>query len=301
MQHQAIAILGNLAIVGIIWGNSAFPVKAASVVTLYDGNSGLTPDQYNTPDPYLNFTTIDRNNLLGSAGIQIFNASNQSTILASSTSESYYSGYYNHQVSLDLGDLVNGGSVIYPTVPINSSFPILERQAGYNLSFTAKMDSQTNNGMNGPLRAGFNLLVISSDQMGIEIGFRNPNTQNQTPDIFSQDNASFNAIGEINSDLGGILNNFTTYDLQVSGDQYRLSTGSTLLLNGNLRNYSSSVGFGSAVYRTPNFLFLGDNTTSAGGTTQLQSLNVTNVPEPLTILGSVGAIAFMSAFKRLQK
>jgi hypothetical protein len=302
MKYQAIAFVGNLAMLGFIWNGSALPGQTAAVVTLYDGNSGVTPDQYNAPNPYLGFATIDRNNPFGAAGTQNVDNLNQSTVLASSTSESFYSGYYNYQVSVDLGDLLNGGSVIHPAILINNAFPVLDRQAGYDLTFTAKMDSQTNNGNNGSLRAGFNILVLSSDQMGIEIGFRNPNTKAtpSTPDIFSQDNRSFNVIGEVNNNVGGILDDFTTYNLQVRGDQYRLSTGSTLLLNGNLRNYSSTEGFGSAVYQTPNFLFLGDNTTSAGGTTQIRDITVTNVPEPLTMLGSAGAIAFLVGFNRMK-
>ncbi len=306
MQSQAITFLGNLAMLGLIWGSGALPVKAATVVTLYDGSSGVTPNQYNSPNPYLGFTTIDRNNPFGTAGTQTVNTLNQSTILASSTSESFYSGYYNYQVSVNAGDLVSGGSFIHPTTFINSAFPVLDRQTGYDILFTAKMDSQTNNGINGSLRAGFNLLVLSSDKMGIEIGFRNPNTKTDpfTPDIFSQDNGNFNVIGEINNNVGGIFDNFTSYNLQVRGEQYSLFAGGTLLLKGNLRNYSVAQGFGSAVYQTPNFLFFGDNTTSAGGTTQLQSIKVTAVPWDIsgsaTIFGSITGIGLGIGLKRLK-
>ena len=48
-----------------------------------------------------------------------------------------------------------------------------------------------------------------------------------------------------------------------------------MVLSGALRDYSGYSGLGEDAYRTTNFLFVGDNTTSAGAiTTLISSLTV---------------------------
>jgi hypothetical protein len=291
-MKNPIVLLGSTAILSLV---GTLPIQAT---TLYDGTSGVTPNNYNAPNPYLGFTTINPSNIAGPAGSQTYDSTTQSTILNSSGSESYYSGYRNYNATVN----PSNPSVILPTSLINPSFPSLDPQAGYTISFTAKMAAQTNNGANGPYRAGFSILVVSDNLKAIEIGFRNPNTQTNTPDIFSQNNSSFNSVGESNGNLGDILDNFTTYNLAIAGNQYTLFTGGTILLQGALRDYSSASGFGSAVYQTPNFLFLGDDTTSAGGTTYLQNISLTTaVPEPLNIFGAASVVALAAALKRCKR
>lgn len=214
----------------------------AGVITLYDGASQpVTPDQYNSPPKSLNFGTL--NPVTGtSVGTQSF--SSGLTNLNTSNDNNIYAGYSNYNVA----NPPVSSSVITPTTLVNPSFPSLDRNAGYNLSFTVKINSQVNDGANGLFRAGFSVIALSSDKQGIEIGFR-------TDDIFSQNNSSFDSVGEQRTGVSNFLSNLTTYDLNVSGNNYTLTTGATSLLSGLLRNYTTATGVGSDVYDTPNFVF----------------------------------------------
>ena len=221
---------------------------AGAMTIIYDGAAGTTPNSY-TSKPYLNFGNI--------GGTQT--ASGGVTNLDTSSSESVKSGYANY----------NSSGLV------NSLFPVLDNNAGYTLSFTIKVNSQTNNGSNGDYRAGFSAIVLGNDKKGIELGFRNPNTNTNIPDIFSQDSAAFNTPGERNASLGGILSNLNTYNLTVLGNGYTLTNRGNTLLSGLLRDYTSAVGLLTDVYRTLNFIFLGDNTTSAGANVDIQSITLT--------------------------
>lgn len=214
----------------------------AGVITLYDGALGGTPNQNNPK--WLEFNSPMGGTQSASGGV---------TTLNSSTNNSIYAGYSNYNI---IGN------------PVNPLFPTLDRNAGYDLSFTVRINSQVNDGTNGPFRAGFSIIALSSDQKGIEIGFRNS-------DIFSQNNFSFNSIGEQVTGVSSLLSSLTTYNLKVSGDNYTLTSGTTTLLSGLLRDYTSATGFGTEVYDLPNFLFLGDNTTSARASVDLQSIGLT--------------------------
>lgn len=230
----------------------------AGVITLYDGASGVTPDQYNAPSQWLNFGYLNGGTQSVSGGL---------TNLNTTSSNAAYAGYSNYNVA----NPPVSSSIITPTTLVNSSFPSLNRNAGYNLNFTARINSQANDGTNGPYRAGFSVIVLSSDKQGIEIGFRNN-------DIFAQVNSSFNSISpaEQITSVNSLLSNLTTYNLNVSGNSYTLTSNATNLLSGLLRDYTTASGFGSDVYKTSNFLFLGDDTTSARANIDLKSITLTN-------------------------
>ena len=274
MNLKSWASIVGIAVSGIVAGGIE-PVGAVTI-TLYDGAAGTTPNSY-TSTPYLNFSN--------SGGSQT--ASGGVTNLDTSSSESVQAGYSNY----------NSSGLV------NSLFPVLDNNAGYTLSFTMKVNSQTNNGSNGDYRAGFSAIVLGSDKKGIELGFRNPNTNTNIPDIFSQNSATFNTSGERNASLGGILSNLSTYNLTILGNGYTLTNGGNTLLSGLLRDYTSAVGLLTDVYRTPNFIFLGDNTISAGANVDIQSITLTTtdataVPEPSSMVGIGLAIGFAARLRR---
>lgn len=64
------------------------------------------------------------------------------------------------------------------------------------------------------------------------------------------------------------------YQITISADTYTLSANGTSILTGPLRDYSSFEGFPDP-YQTPNFLFIGDNTTSAQARIRLGYVSVT--------------------------
>lgn len=264
----------------------------AGVITLYDGTSGVTPDQYNPPSQWLKFGTL---NPVTGTPIGTQSVSSGLTNLDTSSSNNIYGGYSNYNVAIPAAP-----SYITPTTLVNSSFPSLDRNAGYDLSFTVKINSQFNDGTNGPYRAGFSIIVLSSDKQGIEIGFR-------TTDIFSQVNSSFNSISPAEQITGvsSLLSSLTTYNLNVSGNNYTLTNGATTLLSGLLRDYTAATGVGSDVYRTPNFVFLGDDTTSARAKIDLKSITLSNnsagVPYEFSPTAGIFALVAGSIINHLLK
>ena len=276
MKLKSWALIVSMAAIGILTSGSIDPARAVTV-TLYDGTSGVTPDAY-TATPYLYFGNTGGSQSVG-GGV---------TTLNTSAGEAIQAGYSNYDRN---GQLVN------------SLFPILDNNAGYTLSFTVKVNSQTNNGTNGDYRAGFSAIVLGSNNRGIELGFRNPNTKDplNAPDIFSQANASFNSLGEQNSNLGGVLSNLTKYDLKVVGNNYTLTSGANTLLSGSLRDYTAATGPLTGVYRTPNLIFLGDDTQSAGASVDIANIALTTnspIPEPSSTIGIGLAIAFAAKLRR---
>ena len=126
-----------------------------------------------------------------------------------------------------------------------------------------------------PDRAGVSVIALSSDLMGVELGFWGDR-------IWAQSGPSFTKAEE------GLFNTtsaLTSYTLQFTGTTYSLTANGVPLLTGPLRNYSS---FG-APYNIPNFIFFGDDTTSARGSFRTSRITLGGAaPEPasLGLLGS---------------
>lgn len=217
----------------------------------------------------------------------VVNSSTSGTTVNTLFSNSLYAGYSNYTY------VINPiGPTISPGAFVNAAFPTLDRATGFTLSFVLQMNSQENEGTNGPNRAGFSVTLLGSDSRGIEIGFR-------TSDIFSQDGAGF-TVGELNNSAGvaALLAAPTRYDLTILGDVYTLSSGGNVLLTGAVRDYASAAGFASDGYRAASFLALGDNTTSAQASFTLREVSITATPEPST-LGIAGCgLALAFAFGR---
>ena len=105
-------------------------------------------------------------------------------------------------------------------------------------------------------------------------------------------NAGFTK-GESGSETGG---SFANYNLLMQGTSYALFRDSTQILTGLLRDYSS---FGSP-YNIPNFLFIGDDTTSARASFDLASVQFEAVPEPATggLLALAGTVALLIRWRK---
>lgn len=130
-----------------------------------------------------------------------------------------------------------------------SGVPILDPTTGFSIRFTVQLISETHNSTD---RAGFSIIVLDNNVKGIELGF-------WTNQIWAQNDPSTGGIfthGE-----GKVFNTtsrLTPYDLTFLGNNYYLSSNGVALLSGTIRDYSSNL-----FYQTPNYLFLGDDTTSA--------------------------------------
>jgi hypothetical protein len=75
---------------------------------------------------------------------------------------------------------------------------------------------------------------------------------------------------------------FVDHDLTIFGSGYELFAGGSSILSGSLRDYTA---FGGLIdpYETANFVFFGDDTTSAQAEINLRRVALTTpVPEPTT-------------------
>lgn len=155
-------------------------------------------------------------------------------------------------------------------LPNHPALPVLNRGTGFTIRFDVRVRAE-NHGARVD-RAGFSILALASDRRGIELGFWENEVWAQADDpLFTHaEGASFNTT------------NFTRYDLSILGNAYQLFADGTLLLAGAVRDYSA---FGLP-YSTPNQVFLGDDTTSAGALIDLAFVSASTqaVPEPASLL-----------------
>lgn len=146
--------------------------------------------------------------------------------------------------------------------PIN-----LDRDAGYIFTFDVRLASESHSTND---RAGLSILFIGDDLFGLELAF-------WTDEIWAQE------VGFTHSATERALfdtTQRTTYTIAVQGTGYTVFTGSTPLISGSLKNYSGS----GLPYSVTNFLFFGDDTTSASATSEWYGATVEEVPEPSTFL-----------------
>ena len=166
---------------------------------------------------------------------------------------------------------------------VNPAFPILDRNAGFVLEFELKVNTETHSSND---RAGFSIILLSEDLFGIELGF-------WTNEIWAQSGAAFTHAEGVAFDTTAAQR---LYQLRMVGSTYRLFADGTEVLTGALRDYS---GFGSQPYTLPRFLFLGDDTSSAGADVILGRVAVSDVPEPATV-GLVAAAVLLAVVRRRQ-
>ncbi len=148
--------------------------------------------------------------------------------------------------------------------------PTLDTATGFDLSFNLKLVSETHSSNN---RAGYSVVVVGTDPTrAVELSFWAgniwvPDYNAADPDRFVHGlDATFNPTGA-----------FHTYLLSVRNQQYTLSTGATTLLSGALHDYTA----GGFPYTQPNFLFFGDDSSRGTSSTELASVTLTPVPEPV--------------------
>jgi hypothetical protein len=144
-------------------------------------------------------------------------------------------------------------------------FPLLNRATGFQANFSIQVESESHS---NNTRAGFSLIILGNDARGIELAFWENEIWAQNDDLtgglFSHgEAATFNTTsGPIN------------YQLNIVNDTYTLNANGLSILSGPVRDYSKFEGFPDP-YQSPNFLFIGDNTTSAQARIHLGYVSVT--------------------------
>ena len=167
----------------------------------------------------------------------------------------------------------------------NSNFPVLRRTSGFELLFRSALQMENHSSAN---RAGYSVILLADDNRGIELGFWQSEIWAQNTDFTHAEGVSIDTT--VTRD----------YRLEVIGDQYRLFEGTNSLLSGNLRTYTNP----GIPYGLPNYVFLGDNTTSASATLLQGSIvlrsDLSSVPEPSSVLLTT-TICLLGIFRRAYK
>lgn len=166
------------------------------------------------------------------------------------------------------------------------SIPILDRNVGYSINFTAQIVAENHassaadkNGDGVADRAGFSVTVLSNDKKGIELGFWTDSIWAQNDGV-AEPPPNTNTLFTRGESKTFNTKQLTSYELRILGNTYGLFKvgDSTAILTGNLRDYTSFVPAAflpSNPYQTPNFLFFGDGTPTASATFQLGAISIT--------------------------
>ncbi len=155
--------------------------------------------------------------------------------------------------------------------------PPLDRRAGFNLFLRFHLIGAQRT---RPERAGFSVIVLDTERRGIELGF-------SEGDVFAQHDQPLFTRGE-SADFP-FWSGPVEAVLSCRGNRYTLFLNRTPVLSGPWRDYTAFAGFPD-VYETPNFLFLGDNTTSAAAVVDL--MHVALVRPPRLEPGPAGALSW---------
>lgn len=158
---------------------------------------------------------------------------------------------------------------------------IMDRAAGYTVTFGLQVNSESHATTN---RAGFSMIVLSNDLYGIELGF----WENE---IWAYSGLPYEQT-LFNHAEGAVFNStaaITDYDLVMQGNMYALYANNQMILNGFARDYSSHTDplLGSHPYDIPNFIFFGDDTSSAQSEVSISYIGfipTASVPEPSVLL-----------------
>tara|TARA_R110002049_G_scaffold4601_5_gene32104 strand:- start:150067 stop:150837 length:771 start_codon:yes stop_codon:yes gene_type:complete len=226
-------------------------VARADVVTLYDDGLGNLPGD----QPWVGYFALG-----GMASESPVAAGTRLT-----TNDAASAGYSNH------APLSN------PIVPqvINPLFPSLNDTVGFSLSFQLQVFDESHLSND---RAGFSVILLGQDSRGIEIGFWEDR-------VFAQTDSPLFTHGE--EGLFDTTADETTYTLTIQSGGYALAADTQTILSGAVRDYSSFSGTPLGVpYTLGNYVFLGDDTTSASADVSIGSVvlnsSLAAVPEPST-------------------
>lgn len=181
---------------------------------------------------------------------------------------------------------VTGGSVFLDTSTLANNqsgwsrvaVPPLDQSQGFTLLFTVQLNVEAHTSTN---RAGFSVIVLGSRTNGIELAF-------WTNTIFAQGgppNLFVHAEDVAATTTGG----FVDYALTMGASDYVLRANGTPILSGPVRDYTSFSGPINP-YRTPNYIFFGDDTTSAGAAVNVRRLAL--VRPPLLMTPAPGVITW---------
>lgn len=143
---------------------------------------------------------------------------------------------------------------------------LLMKEQGLNLIFDLQIIDENSLSVN---RGGFSIILLTDDLLGLELVFKKDSIWVYTSDFL---------IGEVQP--VNTASDLSEYSISITEGEYEIFIDGILQLNGPLRDYS---GFGPP-YNIPNFIFFGDNTSSAGVHIHLSQIILETdkyIPEPM--------------------
>lgn len=163
---------------------------------------------------------------------------------------------------------------------MNAAFPTMDGSAGVQVNFTLQVESESHQNQN---RSGLSIIMLDQDAKGIELSF----WENE---IWVKSDENTGGLFDHGEGIAFSTNSMTDYQVTFDESTYTLTANAEKILGGPLRDYSTFEGFPDP-YETPNFIFLGDDTTSAQARVRVQFLSVTGtepaVPNvPMTAAGN---------------
>ncbi len=158
--------------------------------------------------------------------------------------QSYIDGLTILDSSAELGDLAGY---------FNNQDIVFDRTQGYEVQFIVQIQEENHSNGN---RAGFSLIVLSDDLLGIELGF-------WTNEVWAQEGGTDRLFRHAEGAVLDTTSALIQYRLRIEGENYALFANDAQILAGPVRDYTA---FSGAIdpYETANLLFLGDNTRRAG-------------------------------------
>lgn len=144
--------------------------------------------------------------------------------------------------------------------------PTLDREAGFTLLFTAKLNAEAHTNHH---RAGFSVILLGADANGVELAF-------WTNTVFVQDGPP-NLFTHAEDTALPARDGYVDYALTIGGADYVLHADGVPILSGPVRDYTS---FGGLInpYKIPNFIFVGDNTKSASASVNVKRVVLIHPP-----------------------
>jgi len=167
-----------------------------------------------------------------------------------------------------LSNTTQGGWTYDPT-------PDLNHTNGFSVSFTLRVNSESHSSTN---RGGFGIIVIADDLRGVELDFWNNTIFAQSAGFVHAEDTAFATTGA-----------FVNYALTFQATNYVLSANGAAILAGPLRIYGTPSG-PLDPYAIPNLIFLGDDTSSASASINLQQVAL--IFPPALILNPAGVVSW---------
>jgi hypothetical protein len=274
MRLKKLAIGAVCAVIGF----SAATMRAGAQTTVLYNDAGM-PSPTPQSEGWLSSLAPEGTVVTQGNGTTTFG-----TTFDTTSTEAIEGGYSNYTVSLSPA-LVNG------------AFPTLNPTTGFTVSFDVAINSETHGA--DDTRAGFDVIVLGSNHLGVELGFWMNDiwAQEYTAPVSPATNGTISPdpaedYDDLHSGSPDISTSaLTQYNLTIQGGNYTLTAGATdpvPLFSGPTHDYSAyQLPPGEPnPYGLSNYIFMGDDTTDAEGSETIAALSVT-VPEPATASGLV--------------